>query len=135
MGGLAFGIPALFIGISSVLFGGPSLLASLLDVIRQGGGGIYRRIPKAFYTFAAAVILDMELLNWLWYSGPPRSLFVHSKFFFSLILVGSCAFLVITLFLLLGKSGPGVGPLRTGAYVLIVIAVLGIIGIIKSLPS
>jgi hypothetical protein len=129
MGGLAFGIPARLISLSSILFGGASLLASLLDVIRQGGGGIYRRIPMALYTLTAAVAFDMALLNWLG-SPPSESLFIQSKAFPSLLIAWSSAFLIVTVILLRAKSGPGVGPLRIGAKVLLVIAVLGVIWII-----
>jgi hypothetical protein len=129
MGGLAFGIPARLISLSSIVFGGASLLASLLDVIRQGRSVIDRRVPTALYTLAVAVAFDLALLSWLG-SPPAESLFIQSKAFPWLLIAGSCIFLIITMILLRAKSGPGINALRIGAKVLLVIAFLGTVAII-----
>jgi hypothetical protein len=129
MGGLAFGVPTTFISLSSVVTGAIFLMAALIDISRKRTTGVHRRIPKALYTFAAAVILDTALMGWLG-SGPFESLFIQSKTFPSLLIAGSCSFLIITVLFLRAKSGPGIGPLRSGVSVLMVIAGLGIIWLI-----
>jgi hypothetical protein len=129
MGGFAFGVPTTFISLSSVVMGAIFLTAALIDLSRKRRSGVHRRIPKALYTFAAAVILDMALMGWLG-SGPFESLFIQSKSFPSLLIAGSCSLLIITVLLLRTKSGPGINPLRSGVWVLMVIAGLGIIWLI-----
>jgi hypothetical protein len=112
MGGFAFGIPALFIGISSTLIGGAFLVGAFIDVVNNGGvSESHRKIPTALYTLTASVIMDMVLLKCAW-AAPTDLLYFQSNDIPSVILAASFVLVIITMILVRKNSGPGTGLAR-----------------------
>jgi len=132
--GFDFGIPALFIAISSTLVGGAFLIAALLDVVRQGGSRVGWNMPTAFYVLTSVVLMDMLALACLW-AGPTDLLYSQSNYGSPIFLGASFLFIITTVILVRKRSGPGTGIIRAGSKALLIIAVLGFIGIILALPG
>ena len=132
MEGLNFAIPAEFVSFSTIGLGTLFVLRTLFIVLRDRIKGKQWRVPIALIPFTASVgvafiglvalkyiphdLLGSKILGWNLVS-----------FVWSCFLVGSSAFVLLSVVLVRKDSGPAKHTVRMGSITLLVIAVLGFI--------
>src|SRR6266700_3102799 len=112
--GFDFGIPALFIAISSTLVGSGVIVAALREFVREGLSKAHWNIPTALYVLASAVAMDILALACLW-ASPPDLLYFQSNYGSPIFLVASFALVITTMFLAAKRSGPGLRIIQSGS--------------------
>jgi hypothetical protein len=135
--GFAFFFPALFVTVGTIGLGGLFVLTAWADRVRKSATTDHSRRPTALFLFTAVVLLDLIGLVSLWMI--PTALLNYevigtplSHLVWSLFLVASFVFVMISMVLAQKGFGPAKNSVQSGSRALFVIYVLGFIWFLAS---
>lgn len=138
--GLNFAVPAFFMTLWTIDFGGASALLAWGIVLYKYWKGHCKIIPLALYMFTVAVCVDLvgfHVLNDVPYDIRNKVVLGTSLAvaWWTAYLTVSFIFLILSLVCLRGYRGPARRILQIGSIVLVVIKCLGFIAIVLTLPG
>jgi hypothetical protein len=138
--GLNFAVPAFFMTLWTMHFGGASALLAWGVILYKYWMGHSKLIPSALYMFTVAVCVDFVGYHFL--DRVPYDIRSKVVLGTSLVVAAwtayltvSLIFLILSLVCLRGYRGPGRRVLQTGSVFLVVVQSLGFIVIILTLPG
>jgi hypothetical protein len=132
MEGFNFGVPATFVTYLTIGLGTLFVLRALFIIIRDRIKGKQWRVPAALIPFTASV--GIEFIGTVVLSRIPYHLLQSRilgwnlvSFVWSSFLIGSFAFVLLSVVLVRWDSGPAKHTVQMGSTTLLVVAVLGFI--------